>query len=181
MNDAAWDPAFQQRAFRCLMRAYAYPGRTVALAGDGAALLLALTTLVDAGTRLADPDGLVDALDRLRLGTEPVAPDRADFIVCAGRIPPRFEPRLGNLENPDQSATLLIQVDHLGSGLGLALRGPGIPDTETLRVAGLAPEWLDRRETWVAGFPLGVDLLLVDGRNAAALPRTTQVVAQGAE
>jgi alpha-D-ribose 1-methylphosphonate 5-triphosphate synthase subunit PhnH len=185
MNDpaptlAGWDPARQQHVFRCLMEAFAYPGRVLALAsGPGEAARLALATLVDAGVSLADPHDLLGPLDWLRLEATPVPPEQADFILCSGRIPPGFQPRLGSLENPEQSATVLVRVERLGSGQALELAGPGIQDTQELRVAGLAPEWWSRRDAWVAAFPMGIDLLLVDGERAAALPRTTRVVVQG--
>ena len=44
-------------------------------------------------------------------------------------------------------------------------------------VAGnpLVVEWLHQRAVWIAGFPLGVDILLCDATRIAALPRTTQI------
>ena len=173
---AAWEPSGQQRVFRCLMKAFAYPGRIVTVAEqEGEAVTLVLATLVDASVNLADPHHLLGPLGLVRLETTGAVAEAADFILLSGQIPPDFEPRLGSLESPHQSATLIVRVDRLGSGPALALSGPGIPGTEHLRVSGLSPEWILRRADWVADFPLGIDLLLVDGLRVAAVPRTSRI------
>jgi alpha-D-ribose 1-methylphosphonate 5-triphosphate synthase subunit PhnH len=179
-----WHPLTQQKTFRRLMDACAYPGRLADLSDTGAeALSAVLATLLDGEVSLADPDGLVPEHDWPRLEARCSTPDQADFIVCDGAIAPKaapvFSPRLGTLENPERSATLILRVAKLGGeesqAARLTLSGPGIERTQALAVAGLAPAWLDARATWVAAFPLGVDYILVDRERAAFLPRTTQI------
>jgi alpha-D-ribose 1-methylphosphonate 5-triphosphate synthase subunit PhnH len=179
-----WHPLAQQRIFRRLMDACAYPGRLADLSDAGAkALSAVLATLLDGEVSLADPDDLVAESDWPRLEARRATPEVADFIVCDGAIAPKtapaFSPRLGTLENPERSATLILRVAKLGGdesrGMRLILSGPGIEGTQTLSVDGLAPAWLSARAAWAAVFPLGVDYILVDRERAAFLPRTTQI------
>lgn len=107
----------------------------------------------------------------------------AAFVVAHGASMPSDLPeraRRGSLAYPDDGATLVIEVasfepDAAGS-IGLHLTGPGIEHERTLHVAGLAIEVIESRARANAGYPMGVDLLLVDGAGqVVGLPRTTQV------
>lgn len=176
--DAAnpWQPHVQQYIFRQLMHAVAYPGRALALPGD--ALPGVLATVVDAEVSLADVGGLITADDGRRLQARRAAPELARFVVARGESAPTFEPALGSLECPEQGATVIVRVKTLGQGATLRLRGPGIDGTTTLAVTGLDPDWIIRRTVWNASFPLGVDLILVDADQVAALPRTTLIAGE---
>ncbi len=183
MNDI-WHPLTQQKAFRRLMDACAYPGRLADLSDTGTeALSAVLATLLDGEVSLSDSDDLVPEHDWPRLEARCSTPDQADFIVCDGAMEPKtaptFSPRLGTLESPERSATLILRVAKLGAdagqGMHLSLSGPGIEGMQALSVAGLAPAWLDARAAWVAAFPLGVDCILVDRERVAFLPRTTHI------
>lgn len=180
MNDlslhAIWQPLTQQRAFRALMRAFAYPGRPADLADTGTAALTAvLATLLDGEASLADPHIRVDEADWPRLEARRAAPEAADFVALDGARAPDFTPRLGTLESPEKGATLILQVAALGVGETLRLTGPGIADVAQLAVTGLHPAWLAARRNWCAAFPLGVDFILVDEQQAVCLPRTTHI------
>jgi alpha-D-ribose 1-methylphosphonate 5-triphosphate synthase subunit PhnH len=168
----AWSAPRQQTVFRQLLRAFSFPGRIETMT-EGDALTQTLATLVDREATLADPQNLLNDLTRQRLQARMAGPERAQFIVAAGRLPPIFEPSLGTLESPEQSATILLKVTSLGKGACWHLTGPGIATTQTLAIAGLDPAWLVRRQVWNEGFPLGVDLILMDETRVVALPRTT--------
>jgi alpha-D-ribose 1-methylphosphonate 5-triphosphate synthase subunit PhnH len=174
-----WQPDTQQQNYRVLLEAMARPGSVQTLQGmdenpAGAAAVLA--TLLDASVTLCDCDGLLSDSDLSLLQTGLAEPEQADYLLCAGQQVPGFEPKLGTLPSPEQSATLLIRVAALEEGdLRLALSGPGIKGEVECAIAGLDPQWLARREDWVCGFPLGVDLILVDEKGVMALPRTTRV------
>lgn len=174
----AWSAHCQQGVFRQLMRAFSFPGRIETLAG-GAALTQTLATLVDSEVTLADPQHLVDALTRQRLQTRMAAAERAHFIVADGQLPPAFAPHLGTLESPERGATILLQVAALGEGPGWRLSGPGIPAVQPLAVTGLDPAWMAHRNSWNEGFPMGVDMILIDCSRIVALPRSTRIAAQG--
>lgn len=178
MNDTlspdlqVWSAPQQQTVFRQLLRAFSFPGRVETLA-DGNALTQTLATLVDREATLADPQNLLDALTLKRLQAHMTAPELAQFIVADGNLPPLFEPSLGTLESPELGATILLTVAALGQGAAWQLCGPGIAATQALAIAGLDPAWLAHRQVWNDGFPLGVDLILMDANSVVALPRTT--------
>jgi alpha-D-ribose 1-methylphosphonate 5-triphosphate synthase subunit PhnH len=56
----------------------------------------------------------------------------------------------------------------------LRLAGPGIEAEARLRVAGLHPALWPLRAA-LCRYPLGVDLILLDGDRIAAIPRSTNV------
>jgi alpha-D-ribose 1-methylphosphonate 5-triphosphate synthase subunit PhnH len=169
----AWGAPRQQTVFRQLMRAFSFPGRLETLS-DGEALTQTLATLVDREATMADPQNLLDALTLKRLQARMTAPELAQFIVADGSVPPLFEPCLGTLESPEGGATILLWVTALGEGAHWQLTGPGIATTQALAITGLDPAWLEHRQVWNEGFPLGVDLILIDFKSVVALPRTTR-------
>lgn len=178
----AWQALEQQKTFRKLMRAFSYPGTIEVIAEapetdliQDAALLRTLATVLDATTTIADPDSLLTP-DRLSLLESPVvAVSEAQFVLAAADRAPRFAPALGTLESPEKGATLVLRVSRLGEGDVLSLSGPGIDGAAELRISGLDPDWLRARSEWNAGFPLGVDWILVDESRALTLPRTTRI------
>ena len=177
---ADWQPPTQQAAFRQIMNCFAYPGRLGQLATEAKhGLPLLLATLVDRSNRLADPHRLLDDDEHRRLGASPGSPEMSQFVVQPGACPPDFQPMLGSLENPEQGATLIVVAERLGTGGRLHLSGPGIDGTATIAVQGVDPTWWQKREQWNASFPLGVDMIVVAGRQVLALPRTTHVNLQG--
>lgn len=177
--DPIWMPDTQQSHFRLLLNAMARPGLCQSLntlPADGPTVLAVLATLLDAEVTLADPHELLQCSDWPMLQAALASAEQADYVLCNGSVAPDFSPKLGTLPNPEQSATLVLVVDELGRGnTHLRLTGPGIAKSMNLLIAGLHSRWLQLREDWVAAFPLGVDLIFVDSKQVAALPRTTQV------
>lgn len=183
-----WQAATQQRVFRQLLNTFAYPGRIETLdvtdrhaeRDKTEALLFVLAVLLDGAVTLADPDGLVGEDDWRRLEVRREPPECAHFVVARGAAVPAFNPTIGSLENPEHGATVILAVERIGEGGSLWLSGPGIAEERVeLRVAGLDPAWLAKRERWNAGFPMGIDLVLVDAARVAALPRTTRIQLAG--
>jgi alpha-D-ribose 1-methylphosphonate 5-triphosphate synthase subunit PhnH len=177
--EAIWQPETQQQNYRALLEAMSRPGSRQSLYGvtesSGAAVAV-LATLLDGSVSLSDPQGMLSETDRTLLQTAQAGPEQADYLLCSGQQAPAFEPKLGSLTSPERSATLVVEVTSLNAGeLHLNLSGPGIREQRACAVAGLDPDWLARREAWVCGFPLGVDLILVDKEQVMALPRTTRV------
>lgn len=174
-----WRPATQQGVFRYVMEAVSRPGISQNIDGlikGCGAHRGVLAMFLDAEVSLADPQGLLDDDDWPLFQARRSNTDKADYILCDGRDIVDFNPRLGTLPCPDQSAMLVICVDHLAEGpLELRFRGPGVDGTEEITVSGLHRSWLDRRTEWVAQFPLGADVLLVDSKHVLGMPRTTRV------
>lgn len=177
--DRIWQADVQQRVFRELVEVFSRPGAVRDLTNriDGATAQRAvLITLMDGETTLADPHGQITASDWPLLQARRGTTETAHYVAADGRRAPGFQPALGTLESPELGATLLLEVDAVGSGpLALELAGPGIDGRCALRLEGLHPDWLKRRADWSAGFPLGVDILLSDAARIVALPRTTRV------
>jgi len=177
--DAIWQADMQQKMFRLLLEAMSRPGSLQQLPPalhDTPANTALLATLLDAEVTLSDRHQQLSSSDWQLLQARPAEPCSADYILCDGNKVPDFEPCLGTLSSPDESATLIIQVGCLQAGdIHLKLQGPGIQGSRDVRMAGLKSAWLTRRQHWVGAFPLGVDIFLVDNNQLLALPRTTIV------
>ncbi|HEY8609788.1 MAG TPA: phosphonate C-P lyase system protein PhnH [Roseomonas sp.] len=173
-----------QSAFRAVLEAMSRPGRVIRLErppsppaplspATGAILL----TLVDAGTPLfldAGPDAAEWA--RFHAGC-PIAanPAEAAFVLASG-VPPKFAAlRAGTDEDPQASATLILQVESLEEGAGWRLTGPGIEHVHHLSVGGAPPGFVAEWAANAARFPVGVDVILCAGEAVAALPRSVTI------
>ncbi|WP_280155918.1 phosphonate C-P lyase system protein PhnH [Piscinibacter sp. XHJ-5] len=202
MSRAFRDPVDgAQRSFRALLDAMAHPGSerelpAAALAGIeppascsrqrpmSLGMTAVLLTLLDAETmvRLAGSLASAEALAYLRFHTGVRAAwidDRAPFNVArAADVDDRLWSRLdlGTDESPQRGATLIVEVDALGSaGTRLHLRGPGIPAERSLDVDGLSRDFWLWRTRLQSELPRGVDLVLVCGTRLAAIPRSTRI------
>lgn len=185
------DPVFgAQSIFRALMEAFAEPGRIadfgprvsapLPLVPAAAAILAALAD-GDTPVWMAEPQGAGEAAARwLRFQTgAPVTADpgaAAYALLPAGDDPSAWSrfPR-GTPEFPDRSATLLLPVAAFTGGAPLVLSGPGIAAERTIAPTGLPEGIVGFLAENRAGFPLGVDLVLVCGTAALALPRSTRI------
>jgi alpha-D-ribose 1-methylphosphonate 5-triphosphate synthase subunit PhnH len=184
------DPTLDsQRIFRGLLEALARPGRIVdvtiaahapqPLHPVAGGMCLALLDF-DTPLWLDEPGARSDVVEWLKFhcGVPIVSrPEEARFalITDAERMPSLSEFGAGAAEYPEQSATLIVQVQALIGGTGRRLTGPGIAAESRLEVAGV-PEafWAWVRDNH-ALFPRGVDIFLSAGQVIAALPRTTRV------
>lgn len=175
-----WQAVTQQAAFRRLLDAVSYPGRVCELDSETAdALPLLLATLMDRSVTLSDPYRLITTDDLCRLGAIRATPQQAQFIVMPGDRTPDFEPALGSLENPQLGASLILCAAAFNRGTALRLSGPGIATETVLSTTGIDPVWWSLRRQWNISFPLGVDMLLVAGRQVVSIPRTTQIIMKG--
>lgn len=190
------DPVFgSQRVFRAVMNALARPGRIEPLAVDLdppapltpelAAIALSLADH-EAPLWLDSPlaaDESVGAYLRFhtgcRLASDPIEAAFA-LISDSGACPPFERFALGSQEYPDRSATLLFAVTDLSNENGFTLRGPGILGTARLNAAPLPPDMPERLVSNRALFPRGVDCILAAPGRVAGLPRSTELVGDGA-
>jgi alpha-D-ribose 1-methylphosphonate 5-triphosphate synthase subunit PhnH len=182
------DPVYDAQAiFRALMKAFAEPG-TVADFGSrvsapaplepAAAAILAALADGDTPVWMVEPEGA--AARWLRFQTSaPVTTDAAQArfaVLPEGDDPARWgEFPMGTPDYPDRSATLLLPVRSFSGGASLVLTGPGIETERRVAPAGLPAGFLPALERNRAAFPLGLDLVLVCGTAALALPRTTRI------
>ncbi len=113
-----------------------------------------------------------------------VEQDQADVVfVLTGAEPRQFERALeqaktGSLIDPHESATIIVEADAVSPDPRLLLKGPGIRAENAAHVVR-SGDWLPIREQKNAEFPMGIDLIFIDGQHQlVCLPRTTQIAEQ---
>lgn len=175
-----------QQAFRTALEAMARPG-TLHAVGEpieglplGAALAQLLLALTDEDTPVWWQHGTPALRQWLRFhtGARSVdAPGEASFAVVTtpADLPPLERFRAGTLQAPEHSCTLLLEVPSLAAGAPLQARGPGIRDSATLRIAGLAEGFWAEWQASHAAFPQGVDIFFTCGSELLGLPRTARI------
>jgi alpha-D-ribose 1-methylphosphonate 5-triphosphate synthase subunit PhnH len=175
------DPvAGAQACFRAVLDAMARPGRVMAVAGVSApapmcdAAAAVLLTLVDHETPLwLDPDAEA-ARPWIAFHTGAPSSDDPAFVLALS-LPDLTVLPAGTDEMPETSATVILQVQGLGSGQRFVLEGPGLRWPTDLHVDGLPPDFVSIWQRNHALFPRGVDLILCAGSKLAALPRSVTV------
>ncbi|WP_419738957.1 phosphonate C-P lyase system protein PhnH [Ruegeria sp.] len=180
-QDAPRDAA---HAFRAAMTVMARPGeiRTLVGAEPPAPLSVAAGTLLltlcdaDTGVYLAGAADTPDMRQWLRFHTDApiVEASKADFAV--GRwsdLMPLSDYRIGTSEYPDRSATLIVESDTLAPK-GAVLSGPGIKTTARLSLPDIGV-----LQGNAMLYPLGCDFFFTCADQVAALPRSTQIKAEG--
>ena len=179
-----------QRTFRAILDAMAHPGRIVALPVKVqtprplrcAATAVALTlfdhdTPVWLDTTVAESGRATDHL-RFHCGCAIVDdPRRAHFAFAKGfdNLPSLDSFSLGSDEAPEDSTTLIVEVEDLFTDGPLVLTGPGIERQHRLGVAGFDTDRIAERMALAELFPRGLDLFLTCGQRVAGLPRTTRI------
>ena len=188
--DVAQAAAFaSQSAFRALMDAMARPGeiRTLDSIAAPAPLAPATAALVQSLADYESPIWLDPAFaavpaitDWIRFHTgAPIvaAPGDALFALIADpRVLPEFTVfAQGTEEYPDRSTTVIVQVERF-AGSPLVLKGPGIRTICPFAAEPLPKDFGQRLRDNRELFPRGIDLVLVAGREIAALPRSVRLV-----
>jgi alpha-D-ribose 1-methylphosphonate 5-triphosphate synthase subunit PhnH len=180
-----------QSTFRAVMNAMARPGSVQRLDGNAGcpddlmpATAAVALTLFDHDTPIwfDRPFAAAPAIARwLKFHTG--APLVAETSACAfaligdaAALPALDRFAFGTDDYPDRSTTLILQVDSLSEGAAIALRGPGIDGTATLRATIAPRDLFDRLAINQGLFPRGIDVILVAGDSIAAIPRTTRLV-----
>jgi alpha-D-ribose 1-methylphosphonate 5-triphosphate synthase subunit PhnH len=171
-----------QACFRATLDAMARPGRIHQVRGPSAPFPLApataavLLTLLDQDTPTWLDESFVPAGAWLAFhcGISMVAAPQAAFLVASG-LPSLDLLRSGTDAEPEDSATVILQIDDLGCGPALRLSGPGLRKPTHLAVTGLPDDFISRWRANHALFPRGVDLILCAGDRIAALPRSVEI------
>jgi alpha-D-ribose 1-methylphosphonate 5-triphosphate synthase subunit PhnH len=186
------DPVLDaQSAFRTIMDAMARPGSVLAMrplvappAPLGSATGAVACTLIDADTPFwLDP--MLSAHETLStwLGfhtgaSAASAAASAHFALIGDPMSmlPLDQFAQGSQDYPDQSTTLILQLESLTEGAPLTFEGPGIKGRNSIAPKGLpadfARQWRDNAKR----FPRGVDLILTATDVIACLPRTARLV-----
>ena len=173
-----------QRTFRTLLDALAHPGREVPLddladvpeplsRAVGAAARALFDREVSVWTDRSDVARWLAATTGTRTTEEPAS---AAFVVITE---PRTAPSLlhwnaGTPEDPEESATLLVQAESLSGGRPMRLTGPGIDGERIVAPYGIAPNFWAEWTANAARYPLGIDVLVFGAAAVIGLPRTVQ-------
>lgn len=184
--------AREGRVFRALLDGMARPGSLGRVdrhphGGPLAAAVAVLESVLDHEVTFAvvpEQAAVTDTLLRLT-GSYVAAPAEADYLLCTGEGISRGlrAAKDGTPEYPDQSATLVVAVEHVGDGPdrgeAITVAGPGVPGTRTVWVAGFAAEQRALFTERNAEPPLGIDLVLfaLDG-TFTCLSRYTRLVGE---
>ncbi|WP_420586303.1 phosphonate C-P lyase system protein PhnH [Ruegeria sp.] len=177
-------PIDAAHAFRAVMTVMARPGEVRAISGShppaplSVAAGTVLLTLCDPDTKVhLAGDANTDAVRQwLTFHTGAPLSDAADADFAVGTweaLSPLGAYRVGTPEYPDRSATLIVECDTL-TQTGAALTGPGIKDVAHLSLPDIGALQLNS-----ALYPLGCDFFFTCGDQIAALPRSTQITAEG--
>ena len=182
----ALHPADSQQVFRAVLEALARPGTSMALpAGPLRTLAPAVVpvfALADLGTGVCVLEHAGDRwADIVTTATSaPLWPAELARLVAAVRPVTEAEIRdfaRGTAVAPGTAALVSLTVPDIHGGpRGWRMSGPGIRGETTLSPLGLAPGFVAARADAVAGYPAGIDVLLVtrDGR-VVGVPRTTTI------
>jgi alpha-D-ribose 1-methylphosphonate 5-triphosphate synthase subunit PhnH len=180
-------PHDAQRLFRAVLDGFSHPGRIVALphpTGVGplsAAATAFVLTLVDRDTPLwlAPSFDVAPVRDFVRFHTGAPLVEREGealfALVTPDRAPLLDGFAVGSDPYPDRSATLIVEVPSLSTGPARTLRGPGIEDRATARIAGLPSSFWSEWTANHALFPCGVDAVFTAGAELLALPRSIAI------
>lgn len=159
-------------AFDALLKATAWPGSVHALPDPGVELVIA--ALIDRECVVYASDPIIVA-SLMRTGARLADPESADYVFCSAEEAGRFAAQIrpGSDYYPDDGATLVVTA-RLGSGASCRLSGPGIETSAMLECEGLDAAFWRQRNTRIR-YPMGFDIIIVGGRDVAAIPRSTQV------
>jgi alpha-D-ribose 1-methylphosphonate 5-triphosphate synthase subunit PhnH len=182
MLERAFDDAVgdSQRTFRAILDAMAHPGRVLPVtgirppAGLSAAAAATLLTLADHDTPLwlAPVHQAARPWIQFHAGAPIVTdPDRCVFALTTGAADLARFPA-GTHEEPETSATLIVEIAEFGRGRRYRLSGPGLEDHAILTADGLGEDFATLWAANHALYPRGVDLILCAGAHLTALPRT---------
>jgi len=188
VRDWAFDVIFDsQRIFRYLLDAMANPGRAITLPVIGIKPpaanmypLLLLMTLLDHEVSFCVLDNGTQVTEYLKTntGSKESKLENSDFILVYGGSSHGLiqGARVGTLEYPDESATVIYDAGSIGDCGGdvlLELSGPGIADKRVIGASGIEQNEIEDVLA-VRDYPLGLDLIFSDkaGR-IVCIPRST--------
>lgn len=178
-----------QRVFRNILEAMTFPGKIIQLEKSESQManLFSQTavicqTLLDSEVTFSVLNDRESSQDiHAYTGSHAVHVREADFIVIPKEATDSFLEQVewaktGNLKDPQNSATIIYEVDSLFSGTHFELSGPGIKE-EAFIYSTIPLDFIETRAKLNAEYPLGIDAIFIDKEGyILALPRTTRVL-----
>lgn len=113
--------------------------------------------------------------------------DKADYIIVLqdatelSILQAIYQCKIGDLIDPQNSSTWIIETPKLSNTAELKLMGPGIKNEVKLFTGIYTKAWQARKER-INEYPLGIDLIITDAQaHIVCIPRTTTVEITGVE
>lgn len=160
------------QCFEALMWAMSRPGHIRALPEAGAGSLVA--ALIDRECAVFAEDA--DIAERVRRSGGHLSDvERADHVFLNGLRDAEIIQRLrmGSDLYPEEGATLIAPA-RFDSGAALRLTGPGVEGHMDVTLGDVpASVWQARRHA--SRYPMGFEMILIDGARVMGIPRSTQV------
>ncbi|AXC49465.1 phosphonate C-P lyase system protein PhnH [Paracoccus suum] len=165
------EEARDNAAFDAILRALSLPGDIFELPEGG--VMTAAQALIDRECRVYAPEHAA-AVQATGARLSPVGTaDHAIMQLTPVALVDVAQLSVGSELHPEGGATIIAPA-RLGAGERLRLTGPGIRQAQQIALDGIAPAFWSLREL-ACTYPLGFELILVDGARVLALPRSTRV------
>ncbi|WP_459129089.1 phosphonate C-P lyase system protein PhnH [Guggenheimella bovis] len=186
MNDFVFTT---QSTFRKLIDALSHPGKLIHLEKEASELqietqmnslfLLFARTFLDLEVTFYYPFEEASFISSLTY-SKSISCEEADFLFLPLEDESRDESlkkaKIGTLMYPNKGATVVYEVDELFLEGDIELSGPGIEKKASFGLGPSDRNWIPIRNLLTSEFPLGIDLILIDGSGRAlAIPRTTHM------
>ncbi len=179
-----------QKVFRLLLEAMANPGRRCSikeqsqkLYGKQPALLAVAMTLLDNGISFSAPNNpeLTEQIVLLTHARE-TSPGRADYIFLSSEevlFECMVAAKDGTLENPHESATIILAKPTGEAEHTLTIRGPGVDGQQRVYMPAVVSRALTCRTQQGYEYPRGIDLIfLFPGDEVCCVPRLVRMEAE---
>ncbi|MDR1921335.1 MAG: phosphonate C-P lyase system protein PhnH [Candidatus Adiutrix sp.] len=113
-------------------------------------------------------------------GVKPAAPGAASFILAAGltELPALEQLSPGDERCPERSATVIVNCPRAENELPVYAEGPGLKRPRLLPPSGLSSAFVRFWQANHARYPLGLDLIALNGDGLWALPRSAKLSAE---
>jgi alpha-D-ribose 1-methylphosphonate 5-triphosphate synthase subunit PhnH len=177
-----------QQTFRAIIDTMARPGQLIKIKSEvnniemlnTASAAVCLTLLDDETPLWTDLSWNCTAVNWFQFNcgcsvvTEPCMAHFA-LITYPADMPLLNDFKIGDEEQPESAATLIIQVEGFNGTNGQMLSVPGVKSATHFAPKGVPANFWEQWQLQAALSPLGVDILFTFGDLLAAVPRTTQI------
>ena len=162
----------EHAAFDALLWALSRPGLLQTLPEPGETPIIA--ALLDRECRVHSSDPLL-VPHIMRTGAEISDISQADhvFLGTATTSEPVSQIAVGSDLYPDDGATVIVRAK-IGTGAALRLTGPGVDGHFDVQLDGLPDGFWAVRASRLR-YPMGFDLIILDGQRVLGVPRSTSV------
>ncbi len=165
------DPFTSAEEFRRLLYAVSYPGEVVTLGTSRPYL-----SILNKDTKFyTDREEEKEFIERYT-GAVFANIEDADYLILH-KEPDRdtmISMKRGDIEFPEESATIFLKISKIGEGTKILIRGPGVRDYKVVSLT-LSKRFFEVLQE-INDFPVGLDVFIMDkSRRLIAIPRSVEV------